>query len=338
MSIPEETSQPVPPSPPTERSSIPGTGFFSRARALNLPEGPRIDRSQVRGYYIDFKVKAPSPHWPPDELRAPGEGLYVVLAQWALGCHERYLDEGDDRWLRAAGKAADFLLDAQEKEGQLEGAWVHRFDFPHTFPLRAPWISAMAQGEAASLLVRLHRATGRDDYADAARRALRPIGVSSGNGGALAKLEDRPFPEEYPTSPPSFVLNGAIFALWGYHDVGLALKNSASLEAFDEGVDTLARHLHRWDTGFWSRYDLFPHPVVNVASSAYHALHINQLRALESLRPRSEIAAVRARFEEYAEDGVKRARAFAHKCLFRMLVPRDRRLSRVLPWAQKGHD
>ena len=39
---------------------------------------------------------------------------------------------------------------------------------------------------------------------------------------------------------------------------------------FEEGVTTLARNLHRWDTGQWSRYDLFPHPVPNVASPAYH--------------------------------------------------------------------
>ena len=36
---------------------------------------------------------------------------------------------------------------------------------------------------------------------------------------------------------------------------------------------------HYWTGNGWSRYDLYPHPLTNVASPFYHRLHIEQLRA-----------------------------------------------------------
>lgn len=207
--------------------------------------------------------------------------------------------------------------------------------YPHTFPLAPPWVSGMAQGEGASLLVRIHLETGDDRYAEAARRALRPLAVPSSEGGASASLEGGSLPEEYPTEPPSFVLNGAIFALWGLRDVGIALGDDDALARFRDGVDVLAENVHRWDTGVWSRYDLYPHPVVNVASTAYHALHVLQLEATNTLAPRPALSDAAARFAAYAESPVKRARAFTAKALFRVAVPRSRRMATLLPWARR---
>jgi hypothetical protein len=180
----------------------------------------------------------------------------------------------------------------------------------------------MAQGEGASLLVRVHLATGEQRYADAALRALAPLELPSEEGGTMALLGGRPFPQEYPTSPTSHVLNGGIFAIWGWHDVGLGLGDAAATAAFEHAADTLAANLHRWDTGRWSLYDLYPHPLPNWASFAYHELHIDQLRAMHRLAPRPEFSEVAERFERYAGSRAGRARAFAHKAAFRVRVPR----------------
>ena len=195
--------------------------------------------------------------------------------------------------------------------------------YPHTYALDPPWVSAMAQGEGASLLVRLHAETGDERYAEAARRAPRPMGVPSSEGGACALLDGRPFPEEYPTQPPSFVLNGAIFALWGLRDVAVGLGHAEAGRAFEDGVDALAASIHRWDTGSWSVYDLFPHPVPNVASGAYHALHVAQLEAMHELAPRAELAAAAGRFAAYAASPARQAGALARKALFRVAEPRS---------------
>jgi hypothetical protein len=191
----------------------------------------------------------------------------------------------------------------------------------------------MAQGEAASLLARIYGVTQDDRWARAALAALAPLSVPSEHGGVQAELEGRPFPEEYPTSPPSYVLNGGIFTLWGLRDVALGVGDADALRQWHEGVDTLATNLHRWDTGWWSLYSLYPHPVVNPASTFYHALHIAQLQAMEILAPSPEFAAVRNRFQDYAASPSCRRRAFTQKALFRILVPRNRYLAFRMPWA-----
>lgn len=318
------------PPPPSRRSSA---GPLSSSRSFSLPMGRRVEPHGIAGYPIDFSVKASSPSLTPWWLNGPQEPLHVAVFQWGLGSYERYLTEGDERWLEVALEAGRRALETQHRGGRLDGGWLHRSPFKHTFPLGTPWMSAMAQGEGASLLVRLFLETGDEALAEAARRALGPLRVPSGGGGVRAQLGGRPFPEEYPTKPSSYVLNGAIFALWGVRDVAVALDDSEAKAEFESGVDTLAASIDRWDTGYWSRYDLFPHPLVNVASSFYHQLHISQLRAMTVLSPRPALAAAADRFEAYAASPAKRRRAFGAKVLFRLAVPRNRFTAYRLPWS-----
>lgn len=303
------------------------SGFLSTAASLELPLGPAIDTTAVRGYYVDLRAKAPEPSWPPPWLPPLERQIHVETVQWALGCHESWIAGGGDRWLEAAVEAGRYLASLLDDRG----GWPHLEPMPHTFRLDPPWLSAMAQGEGASLLVRLHLATGEAEFAEAARKALEPMSVPSAEGGCMALLDGRPFPEEYPTQPPSFVLNGGIFALWGYLDAGLGLGDPAARDAWDAGVSLLADSIGRYDLGYWSRYDLFPHPVVNVASAGYHGLHITQLDAMSIVAPRPEFERAAAAFRRYRDSRVCRARAFAGKALFRLLVPRNAVLARRLP-------
>lgn len=280
-----------------------GGGFFSTT--FGQPEGTRVADG---GYYIDLRVKAPSPDWPPAQLETAE--LWVITAQWGLGAYEHFVHTGDEAWLEAARAAGERLVSEQDEDG----AWMHTRPYPHTYRLEPPWPSAMAQGEAASLLVRLHSATGDERFAGAARRGV----------GAMpaAELEGAPFYEEYPTEPASHVLNGGIFALWGLRDVAEYLSDSTSRAAFDAGLDCLVANIGRWDTGWWSAYDLYPHRLRNVSSSAYHELHIAQVRAMHAVEPRPELADTAARFERYGASRARRLRALAAKVAFRMAVPR----------------
>jgi heparosan-N-sulfate-glucuronate 5-epimerase len=306
--------------------SSPFSIFFSSAQSFPVSPGPRIDPERVAGYYIDLRAKPALVDWPPDWV-VPGEG-YVDIIQWGLGAYERYLAGEGDSWLERALAVGRYLVEAQCREGPRTGGWEHLLEFPHTYRLHPPWLSAMAQGEGASLLVRLHLATGEDVFAEAALGALRPMAVPTAQGGVQALLDGRPLPEEYPTDPPAFVLNGAIFSLWGYLDVHLGLGHTEAGRAFEEGISTLALNIHRWDLGFWSRYDLYPHPVPNIASIAYHLLHIGQLRVLTQLTPQPEFGRMLARFEDYEASRAKRIKATTRKMLFRLLVPRNRLLAK----------
>ena len=301
--------------------------FLSTEASFPLPLGGRIGDGEVAGYYIDMRAKAPAPSFP-DDLRGTGDVNWDAVAQWALGAWEHHLGEGGDARLAAMRDAGDHLVAHQ----QSDGGFVHTYLLGHTFPLLPPSLSAMAQGQCASVLVRLHRATGEDAYAQAALRALEPLYVATRDGGTRADLHGGPWLEEYPTDPPSFVLNGGLFAIWGLYDAALGLGDERARSEWEACAETFTRNVHRWDLGWWSRYDLFPHPVLpNVASIAYHALHTNQLRAMQVIRPRPEVARVLARFERYSASRIARASGFAGKSAFRLVVPRNQRLARVWP-------
>jgi len=305
-----------------------------RRKSFSLPPGRHVDPTGgVRGYYVDFTEKTETPSWPPPWFPYPGYHRFMAVSQWGLGAHERYLSDGNEAWLAAAVGAGRHLVDEQVRDGSFRGGWFEPFDFPHTFFVRGPWLSAMAQGECVSLLVRLHGETGEEEFAAAALRGMEPMRRSTSAGGVQAQLHGDPFPEEYPTDPPAYVLNGSLFAVWGYYDAWKGLGDEPAGVAFRETAGTIAGNLQRWDTGYWSRYDLYPHPVINVASAAYHRLHITQLRALSAQLPDAGIERTVVRFEDYARSAACRGRAFGRKAFFRVVIPRNRLLARRLPWS-----
>jgi heparosan-N-sulfate-glucuronate 5-epimerase len=302
--------------------------LFGREGSFDPPVGSNWEPDgPPRGYYIDFTMKAQEPVWPPFWLK-PGEtAFHVATAQAGLGAYERYVDGDGEAWLEMARGAAEHLLEIQRDGGKFDGGWVHAFPMEHTFPLEAPWLSAMAQGEGASLLTRLHLATGEDRYAEAALRAIRRMLAPVADGGTIAEKDGLPFLEEYPTKIPSCVLNGAIFAIWGLRDVGVGLGDAESSAWFEQTTAALAELVPRYDLGYWSSYDLYPHPLPNVASAAYHLLHIRQLTALERLHPSPRFRDAIERFSRYREDPDDRKRAFRAKVVFRLRVPRNRYLA-----------
>jgi heparosan-N-sulfate-glucuronate 5-epimerase len=316
----------------TSTSRRSDAGFWSSARSFFLPVGQNIDPGAVRGYPIDMRVKAISPQGSPPEFWGPG-ALHVANTQYALGCYERWLHGEGEEWLHASLATARRLIALQSPDG----SWHHRQALGHTFPLPPSWASGITQGQGASLLVRLHLQTGEGEFAEAAERALAPLRTPQADGGLRGELGGLPWPEEYPTWPQSHVLNGAIFALWGSRDAAVGLGSAEAERDFEEGIDALAANLHRYDTGSWSLYSLFPHPILNRASSFYHDLHVNQLTAMRALAPRPEFEATRERWAAYSASRYSRITSFAWKAAFRVIVPRDPRAARALPWSHLRH-
>jgi heparosan-N-sulfate-glucuronate 5-epimerase len=306
---------------------------FGSEKSFDPPIGRHLKPGgEIGGYYIDFGFKTETPEWPPYWLAPFERQLHVATAQWGLGAYERFLDGDGEAWLGAAKEAADYLLEHQHRSGKQAGGWRHLFPMPHTYRIDPPWLSSITQGEGASLLTRIFLETGEERYAEGARLALKPMLVPVSEGGMLTEIDGMPFVEEYPTDPSSHVLNGAIFALWGFHDVGVGLADSDAASSFRELTQALAANLWRYDTGYWSRYDLYPHPVPNIASPAYHLLHVRQLEVLSRLASIPEPAAAGRRFDAYRASRRRRAQAVAHKIAFRVLVPRNSALAHRLPW------
>ena len=305
------------------------------ARLKRTPQlrSPFEPGNPLSGYYNDLtpEVRAANPADGVERFRrlvADPQVYFTSVAQLGIGAWQ--LAKSEPGWLKVTIAAARWLA------GQLDdrGGLVVRWAIPHTYQLEPPWISAMTQGEAVSLFL---RAAPEDDSPDelfsAAARAVVPLLDPS---PVVAQTPEGPVLQEYPTDPPAHVLNGWIFGLWGLYDlstmgqgdvISADLAGRAS-SAFEEGTSALAARLPRYDTRGWSRYDLFPHPIVHVASPFYHRLHIEQLLATNALAPDHRLQEMAARWERSSSDPVAHATAVSRKVAFRVIRPRGRRVRR----------
>ena len=178
--------------------------------------------------------------------------------------------------------------------------------------------------------------TGEERYADAALRALEVVAQagpgrwSAGRRWAAGRSSRSTRRSRHRSSSTEGSSRSGAATTSGSASMTRALRRISTA-----GVDTLAGNIERWDTGYWSLYDLFPHPgLPNVASAAYHSLHIMQLRAMQIIAPRPELRDTVARFEGYEESRMNAARAFAEKALFRVITPRNRFLAHRAPWSE----
>jgi hypothetical protein len=193
-----------------------------------------------------------------------------------------------------ARREARYLVRAQQRPG---GAWLYRFDF--TLPashvsVQNPWVSAMAQGQAMSLLTRVFHHTDNRKYLAAALRALRAFRPVA-RGGVVdhpSIIGGRPFYEEYPTNPPILVLNGFLTTLLGLYD--LAPYSHRARVLFNQGYKSLLYALPLYDRNGMGLYDLSNKtnnvPGSNLAPKLYALYQINLLRALDSVRPNQELS------------------------------------------------
>lgn len=183
--------------------------------------------------------------------------------------------------------AAEWFVRHQD---QKTGGWPNpvRRNLSGFVELQTGWYSAMGQGHAISLLSRAYyHSRGDRRYLKAAVNGLKPFRVFSKDGGVLAKFMGQyDWYEEYPTTPPSFVLNGFIYSLLGLYDLNCTAPTAVARDAgklFRQGMVSLKKMLTLYDTGSGTSYDLrhFSLGVApNLARWDYHATHVNQLLLL----------------------------------------------------------
>lgn len=225
----------------------------------------QTDNQQFLGkYYIDFSTVATSWEGPFDEkgipLRHYSEfGIQyqpVGIAHYALGNWDLYLSTKQAQYREKFLRMADWFCENLVLKGDF-GVWEYRFDYPR-FLLKAPWPSAMSQGEGISVLVRAYQLTKDERYLECAQVALGSFKASLEEGGVRYHDEDGfIWYEEYPSLvKPPHVLNGFIFALFGLYDFSKITESEEAQALFNEGIRTLKANLGKWDLGFWSRYDL----------------------------------------------------------------------------------
>jgi heparosan-N-sulfate-glucuronate 5-epimerase len=187
--------------------------------------------------------------------------------------------------------------------------------------LNKPWISCMAQGEAASVLVRAYYLTNDSIYIDSAKKSLAPFFVSIECGGVMSKIDKKYiFLEEYPTQNPAHVLNGFMYALIGLYDFNIIANEVKFKILFDDLIESLSANINNWSAGEWSLYD---YPRVsfanNYCTSSYHNLHVSQLRWFTDRFHSSEIADVLCSWDRGSCSYWVRNHAMIRKMLYRAI-------------------
>lgn len=244
----------------------------------------------------------------------------LAVAQYGLGHFNKYLKTRERMHLREAETQANWLIRNLERNAKGLPVWKHHFRWHYKQYLEAGWFSAHSQGTGISLLARMYRETNNDIYLRAARDAFISMTIAMREGGVqFIDEENNVWLEEYLINPPTHILNGFLWALWGVWDFYLLTGDGEAKIIFEKCVATLKKNLPRYDFGFWSLYDLSRQALPMVASHFYHSLHIVQLRATFLISGDSIFDEYSNKFARYARNPAYRLISLIYKAIFKLV-------------------
>jgi hypothetical protein len=195
-----------------------------------------------------------------------------------------YLKTNDTAFVKRSEKYVAKLLTSAIRSDSaifLPYPFDYRVHKKAALQLKAPWFSAMAQGEFLSVNARLFELTGDSTYLQLARKLFRSLTFLYRPGQPwVSRLDNEGFLwlEEYPLKKPDQTLNGFIAAVYGIYDYWRITQSADAKQMYDNCLTTLKHYLpefRRPDT--LSYYCLGHH---HVADAEYHALHISMFREL----------------------------------------------------------
>lgn len=229
--------------------------------------------------------------------------IYITFDEVEVISSGKLLDQDHEAKFMSA---ADWFVKFQDSNG----GWkvnVRRVIFKG-MEADAGWYSAMGQGQAISLLSRVFSYTNNEKYLNAALAATKVFHKSSNEEGVKVMLfHHLPWYEEYPTTPPSFVLNGFIYSLFGLYDLAERagpVEAKAVIKLFNDGFNTLEKALPLFDNGYGTFYDLrhisIPGHEPNRARWQYHRIHLEQLSALIDITNSKVLKNILPRWTGYA--------------------------------------
>jgi len=253
-----------------------------------------------------------------------GSTLYdhpVLQASDGIDSLESWLLTNDQRYLDRALADAHRLVDRRVES---RGAWF--FPYPFDFALhgdqtnvvRAPWYSAMAQGQALSLFARLKEQIPPDpQWGVALTQTLASLSLGPSDAGvpyvSWVDANNQLWLEEYPQLPPELgdrTINGHIFAMFGLWDAVRLTADTEAERLFRGAAATMRRYVYNGvRRTFWiSSYCLSN----GVLDSSYHRIVIQELLYLQAITGSSDWARFADRFrDDYPRPDVKNVVLFA---------------------------
>lgn len=218
-----------------------------------------VHSSRLGYYYLNGKLDSVSSIIGCFDYSSPAHALSVsnsnptLRVQYALTHWDAYIFSGDKRYANHLLTIADHLISVS-KNGQIQ--WTNKTIPAHGIT-NTPWISALTQSQATSVLLRAYQYTGSQKYRDAADMTYRWLTVSEDQGGLLSKDIGTWF-EEYPTQSPngnsSHVLNGTIFGAFGVWDYYRVTGDKSAKALFAQNISAIKANMNWYDLGYWTVY------------------------------------------------------------------------------------
>ncbi|MDG1332580.1 MAG: D-glucuronyl C5-epimerase family protein [Crocinitomicaceae bacterium] len=215
-----------------------------------------------------------------------GEKHYhpIVLAQYCLELLDAFNTTNDSSLLTYTEKLTAKLLELPiETDSSLLFPYMFEFEV-HQCPdelMEKGWYSSMAQGQVLSLLCRLDRLTGNENYRSKAEMTFNSLKVMKGTGQtpwmSCVDPSGNLWFEEYPNDIPFHTLNGMIFTLYGFYDYYLMTGDETSKKLLQAGILTIKTNIYNFRNEGSGSYYCLKHRLV---SNPYHQTHINQLKIL----------------------------------------------------------
>jgi len=243
----------------------------------------------------------------------------IAIAQWGLGNYNIWHETKSENEFKKFLNCANWLVENLEENNHGYKVWMHHFDFEYRDTLKSPWYSGLAQGQGISVLARAYKETNIEKYKNSADQAYQVFNVSTVDGGVnFIDAERNSWIEEYIVHPPTHILNGFMWGLWGVYDYALQFNDEKAITLFKQYTRTLVKELDSYDNGFWSLYEHSGTWLKMIASSFYHKLHIVQLRAMYELTSENIFNEKANKWEDYLSKPFNRKRAFIQKAIFKV--------------------
>lgn len=252
------------------------------------------------------------------------EGLQyspINIAQYGLMLHADWLENKNIKTLEVLKNCLS-ILDKTKTINDDTCAWFHNY-VEVRYNIAPPWASAMAQGELISFYLRMYQVLNDENLLNTAIKAYNFLKIDVKNGGVRKYDEDgNLWFEEYPSSPSSYVLNGFIYTIFGLYDLYRVSKDSIVKDDINACILTLKNNLHKFDSGYWSNYDLLKKELVRYYYQKN--VHVPQLEILYILTGESI-------FEKYKikwENNINPFNYFLVKVMYR-IRPRIQKLKKI---------
>lgn len=213
------------------------------------------------------------PLFDPKSMGWQGELCYhpTVVVQYGLACWERR----NHGYGNSFKLCAEWLLnhaDIFKGDGMV---WYIPFSI-RTPKVEAPWISALTQAQAISLLLRYRNLYPSDELELCIHGAAKSMLIPHENGGLLFENAKGEF--FFEEASDIHILNGCLTSLFGLVEYLNVFDDENIAKIVKRVTKTVETWMSDYDTGFWSRYS--KNLRFNLADLHYHQLHIQQLNTL----------------------------------------------------------